>query len=600
VPASQPPPPAPARLRAERSGAAAVLLLLVALFHGPSLANGFAYDDAWTIVGNSFIRSPRNLLALPGPGPARAGVPDAGRPTLLATEMLDHFVSGSSPRGYHLQSLLWHAAVTLLLYAGLRRLCAGFLVPFAAAALFAVHPLNVEAVAAINYREDLLAAFFVLCSLHAMRAARHARVRLGALLRAVAVVALLVGLGAKENASVAPLLLAAIDVCADAGPLWSTLRGRLRDYLVLAAATLGAFAWRWWVMGAPAVVSRTAELADHGSRWTAIPAAAAAFVAGAGKLVLPVGFSPEYAPGGSTALGLAALLAIVGTFALAVRFRARAPSLCLGLMFAALAYLPNFGLVPLTNLRADRYFYLPALGLCLAAAALLVAGLERARRLRETTIMDLPAAWIAVAVLVLALGVRTVRQSRVWRDDLALWRHGTATAPTAPRAWLNLAAAQLHAAQTVEALQSVEHSLALDDDVHARELRALVLLQQGDLATARAELLRLVAIETLPDAYRAQLLNNLGFAELRARHPEAALVRLREAVRLAPRYELAAINEARALEELSQTAEAERVLRDLLGRVPESADGWTALGRLLESQDRRDEAAQASARARSL
>jgi hypothetical protein len=100
-------------------------------------------------------------------------VPDAGRPTLLATEIVDHLLWGEAPWGYHLQSLAWHLGVSLLFFSGLAALTGELPLALTAAALFAVHPLGVEAVAAINYREDLLSAFFLLAALCAIGAARQ-------------------------------------------------------------------------------------------------------------------------------------------------------------------------------------------------------------------------------------------------------------------------------------------------------------------------------------------------------------------------------------------------------------------------------------------
>jgi tetratricopeptide (TPR) repeat protein len=586
-----------------RSSAALLLVLLVALFHGPSLKHGFVYDDAWTVLANPFLRDARNLASLLGAGPSRAGVPDAGRPTLLATELLDHALWGLSPGGFHLQNLLWHALVTLLLFFGLRRLTGTFLVPLTASAIFAVHPLNVEAVAAINYREDLLAAAFVLLALLAIAAARDARAGRALALRAGGILALLIGLLAKENASVAPLWLAAIDLYREPGPARPILRRHLRDYLSLTVTAATVFAWRWWVIGAPASVSRSVELSEH-HLWSAVPAAARAFLAGVCQLVMPLGLSPEYADparGAAGVLWCAGAVVLLGAgVALAIRLRGRAPWIGLGIIAGVIAYLPNFGLVPLTNLRADRYFYLPSLGLCLAAAAIVVGGLERVRRVREATFMDLPGSWLAVALLVFVLGMRSLHQGRIWASDLTLWRHATAIAPSASRAWLNLASAELHAGQTVEALRDVDRSLALEDDVHARELRALVLLAQGDPLAASAELSRLVAAPALSDAYRAQLLNNLGFVEQRLHRSQQAIERFRQAEALAPRFELPALNRARVLAELQQVAEAESVLRGLLGRVPESSEAWRQLGQLLEAQGRADEAAAALEHAKKL
>ena len=119
---------------------------LVAAVHGTSLRNGFVYDDAWTVLDNPIIRDGTNVARLFGRQLIQAGVPDAGRPVLLATEMLDWALWGRSPAGYHVQNLLWHAAVVLLLFAGLRRMTGTPALAGIAAGLFAIHPLNVEVV----------------------------------------------------------------------------------------------------------------------------------------------------------------------------------------------------------------------------------------------------------------------------------------------------------------------------------------------------------------------------------------------------------------------------------------------------------------------
>jgi hypothetical protein len=145
-----------------------ILALLVALFQGSALTGGFVYDDHWTIVDNDFLQSPAHVTRLLSAAPARAGVPDAGRPTLLASELLDRALWGLSPLGHHLQSLLWHLAIAILFFVALARLTRDPPLALLSAALFAVQPLGVEAVAAINYREDLLSTFFTLASLCAI------------------------------------------------------------------------------------------------------------------------------------------------------------------------------------------------------------------------------------------------------------------------------------------------------------------------------------------------------------------------------------------------------------------------------------------------
>jgi tetratricopeptide (TPR) repeat protein len=540
--------------RRELAGGAAILALLVALAHGPALRGGFVYDDHWTIVENSYLRSPHHLAKLLSAAPARAGVPDAGRPTLLATEIVDHLLWGDAPGGYHLQNLTWHLGVSLLFFFGLAALTGELLLALTAAALFAVHPLGVETVAAINYREDLLSAFFLLAALCAIGLARQ-RGRGRGRARAVAFVLLAIGGFAKENAAVAPIFLVLLDL----GAPPEERRGHRIDQLVLLAAALVPIAWRAWAMGGPALVSHTAEIPpEHRTPLTALPIAAWSFLAGVGQWLLPWRLSPDYVELAHPELGWAAAAVIALAAAGAWRLRARQPWLAAGVLGAIAAYLPTFGLLPISNLRADRYFYLPALGLSLATAAALSGLVARVPALRGRS-FEVPRSSVLVALLVAALAARTRQQARVWHDDLTLWTHATRVQPGATRAWTALGEARLRRGLLPGARVAVEHSLDLADDPHARELLGIVLMEQGELEGAHQALER--ALAQAEPHHRAEWLNNLGTAELRLGRLDDALARFQEARRLAPDYEAAWLNAARTLQQKGDLEGARRLLQ---------------------------------------
>jgi protein O-mannosyl-transferase len=586
---------------------ALVILCLVA--HGPAVRGGFVYDDSWTILSNPVVREPGNLRALLGAGFGRDQVPDAGRPVMLASVMVDWWLWGRAPLGYHLQNLLWHLGVTLLLFAGLRRLTGRVGVAAVAAALHAVHPLHVEVVAAINYREDLLATFFLLASLAALAAVGRPRQRTPAValgLRGLAFVAAMAACLSKESAYIGVVLLALVEIFRGPGRPFAALRRAWADLLLMVVPALVAFAWRWWVFSAPAIVSTTAELpAERFDRWRTLLAGCRFFVAGLGQYLWPAQLSPEYPPPASgalaTALSVAALagLALAGGIALCILLTRRgAPALAsLGLLWALAAYLPHLGLVPLTNLRADRYFYLPGLGLALLVVVLGDRLLARPA-LAGVRFPGVPLPAVAAMVGVLLLASRSWRQGRIWRDDGVLFQAAVKAAPAAPRAWRGLATAALHGGRTLDALAAVDRALALSDDAHARELRGLILMRQGALAPARLELLRALAISG--PGHRPRVLNNLGFVERELGDVPAALERFAEARRLAPAFDRPWLNAARAHLDRGEVGQAEQLLGDLVARIPGSIDGWSQLGALRDRQGRRDEALAAYRRASSL
>jgi tetratricopeptide (TPR) repeat protein len=522
------------------------LVGLVALVHGRSVGFGFVYDDRWTILDNPVVTAPGGLARLLGASLGRANVPDAGRPLMLASVTLDWTVVGPRPWLFHLHNLVLHAAVACLGFLTLQRYGVARIMAALAAAIFAVHPLLVEPVAVINYREDLLAALFGLLALRLAVTTRPFG-WLAAALAALAAVA------AKENAMLLPLLFVGL-AAAGATAQAAVPRGRalLRPAVALAIPAGLAFAWRWWVFGAPGVVSLTAEIpAAHHARAFTLPRGALTFVEGLGQFLLPRGLAPEYPdlPDGALTAGLgwAALAALLAVTALALVRLARSPAspspwtwVALGWLWAVIAYLPHVGLVPLTNLRADRYFYLPALGIALASATALVAAVARLRPARSPMVT----AAVALALLA-ALGTRSLRHARTFRDDLSLFTAAAAADPDSQRALVGLAAARLRAGQSLAALAAADAALALGEAPRPREMRGIVLMTQGDAPGAVRDLE--AALAQAAPAHRPQVLFNLGLARERAGDRAGAARALRESAHLAPLWPLP----ARALERLS-------------------------------------------------
>jgi tetratricopeptide (TPR) repeat protein len=368
------------------------------------------------------------------------------------------------------------------------------------------------------------------------------------------------------------------------------------------AVLLGVL-WRAWVMGGVGVVSRAAEIPEtQRSLVHAPPQGARSLVAMLGQLAWPRGLSPVYpepasTPGAALA-GWLCLALLVATAVLAFRARRRHPLLALGVLGGLLASLPTMGIVPLSNLRADRYAYAPSLAIFLVVATALVAGLQAARWMRGGPLFDLPRPWLAIAALLLLLGLLTMRQGRLWRSDLALWEEATRRDPASPDAWSALGEARLRAGLPEGALEAVRRALTLADEPHARELLGIVLMERGDLPAARRALA--AALAAAPAHHRAELLNDLGACELRLGLVDLALHRFEEARTLAPGYDRPWLNAARVLESRGQDEQALALLRALLVAAPESFDGWAQLGAVLERQGRAAEAGQAFRRARAL
>src|SRR5579863_5980031 len=143
-----------------------LLLAAAVLVYSNTLWNSFTLDDDLYITLNPQVTDTSAHALF-----SANKVANVFRPVSFATLALNWKLGGARPFGYHLFNLLLHAAVTLLLYLLLRaifldptqavRSARDNLVAFAAALIFAVHPIHTEAVSSIVGRSELLAAGFI-------------------------------------------------------------------------------------------------------------------------------------------------------------------------------------------------------------------------------------------------------------------------------------------------------------------------------------------------------------------------------------------------------------------------------------------------------
>lgn len=440
-------------MTAGRRGAALALLALVLISTARSLGNGFAFDDLPIVVENAQVHH----LAPPWEYARQSYWPpkdlgDAYRPWTVWMLALQYAVAGPEPLVFHLGNLLLTAALCLAVFALLREL-----VPrgaaFAGAALFAVHPVHVEATANVVGQGELWMALFTTAAVLLYARARRAggpgpRARLGLALL------YLVAASAKEQGIVLPGLLLVWELLAGPAPGPPGLRPpatRLRrlapTYLLLAVAGAAFLVWRYLVLGdlgggPPAAglegrdaAGRLAVMLPLVPEWVRL-------------LVWPRNLLAQYSPPAFGAAAgwtpaAAAGLALLGLLlAAAARARRAIPPLSLGILWAGVTILPVCNIpFPTGVLVAERTLLLPSVGVALAAAGLLAwvagragAGPDRAGAPRRGS-LPLLAAGAAVAALVAAGAARSWSRQAVWKDNDTLFQQTILDAPRSYRGW---------------------------------------------------------------------------------------------------------------------------------------------------------------------
>jgi Tfp pilus assembly protein PilF len=415
----------PARLFISGEKRSAVLCLLLALltltFYNPIVHNGFVnYDDNGYITDNPHVRAGLTWDTVKW---AFTSFDDSNwHPVTWLSHALDYQLFKLNPVGHHYVTVLLHAGNAILLFLLLES-ATGFAWPsFMVAALFALHPVNVESVAWAAERKNVLSLLFLLLTMRAYGwYVRRVSVRRYAVVAAL----FALGLMAKPEIITLPFVLLLWDY-------WPLRRmfGESSAEGLPGAPVRRSFSFLFLekvplllLSAGSAVITLVAQRAGHALRdvpaWVRFGNAAVAYVRYLGKAVWPVRLAVPYPHPGrllpvwEILASTAVLLLFTG---LVLRWREHR-YLVVGWFWFLGTLVPVIGLVQVsTQAMADRYAYLSYIGLFVC----LIWGVTETARERKIS-----AVWLGVAaVLILfTLGVVTRHQLAYWHDSESLWRH---------------------------------------------------------------------------------------------------------------------------------------------------------------------------------
>ena len=499
-----------------------VLFLLVVCVYQPVWLGGFIWDDADHLTQNPCVVGPLGLKEIWTTGQGQF------YPLVLTLFWIEHALWGLSVLPYHLVDVLLHAGSAFLLWRVLLRLR----VPGAwlGAALWAVHPVDVESVAWISETTNTLSALFYLLtillfvrSLEPGEADRKSRLWHDAPMWLCAALAL----SAKSSTVILPLVLALAAWWREGG-IFPRILARLVPVLVLA---LVAAIVTLWVQHAQEQAVPDVSLAGSWPERLCTAGCATWFYLG--KLFWPhplIAIYPRWSIDPSHLV--AWLLLVAWMFLLVVPGWRRGP-VARGLFFVAayftIALLPVLGFVEQSFFRfsfvADHFQYLASMGpLAALGAGLSVLGDFVVRKRR----------WLfsgLAALLLAALGA--MAWNRVWAfgSQEALWRDTLAKNPRCAPAYDNLGWALAQQGRLDEAVTLYHQALEIDP----RSFGALynlgnAYLQNGQVAEAIDEYRAALAVRP-GDAH---LHSNLGVALLQAGELNQSASEQEEALRLAP------------------------------------------------------------------
>jgi tetratricopeptide (TPR) repeat protein len=440
-----------------------------------TLSFALVYDDK-LILSSPLAHGPLNLENLRALFTSDYYVTPKGnvevyRPFTNVTFVLNFLVNrcitgdGANAFGFHLVTMLLHAAASALVFVFLERLSAPRAVALSAALLFAVHPIHSEAVANVSGRAEPLAAAFGLAFLVAHRARRAV----------IAPIAYFCALWSKESAiAFFPIAVAMDAWIPSPAPEHAARDARrlpLRAHAVLAVVLAGWLALR--AAGLRHPPSPVCFIDNPLVRVTAIErvlTAAKVQLMYLRLVAFPIGLSTDYSfdqvPLATSfadpwVLGFVALAALA--LIVAWRCRRNVPLASFAVCGYALSFAAtsNFAF-PIGTLMAERLAYTPSIFACLCACAAAWSLAAAARRV--TSAVPRAVGWGLVGALAAAGFVLTWMQNRAWRDEITLFREQVRTAPKSAKAHLNLGLTLASSGELAESIREFEASLRIAPD----------------------------------------------------------------------------------------------------------------------------------------
>ncbi len=430
------------------------ILGLALVVYSRALANGFiAFDDPDVVVHNPYIRELSGANALRW---FTRPVQYMYMPLALFSYAIDYRIGALDPFVYHLHNLLLHLACVALAFWVFLLLDRKPRIALLVALLFAVHPVHVDSVASIAARTNLLATLFSLAALAAYGISldRGRRRYLAAAWVAFVLAAL-----AKSSAVVLPVTLL----------LWDWYRGRRWERRVVLEKL--PFFGAALVFGVLAIALRTDDVLPpvRYEPWDRALVLLYALAQYAVRLVVPYPLSFNYAHPEKAGAWLPLPLYLAPLVLAAIVWGLRRLPIpravwSFGLAFFALNVALSQSVLLIDGFTANRYAYLPYLGLSFVLAHLVERAWSAGAEGGRGRVAARAATATAVAVAVAAFSLLASARTAVWRDSLALFddviRKGQGSA------WVYGARGlvKLHAGDLAGAREDLDRALALDPD----------------------------------------------------------------------------------------------------------------------------------------
>lgn len=418
-----------------------LIIFVSALLYINSLSNTFVYDDVYIVTENYLIKSLENLPKLFQKDYLLLSGELSYRPIVTLTYFIDYAIWQLNPLGYHLTNIILHTVNVFLFYYLIKSISKKHIVSILATLLFLSHPLLTETVNAVCYREDILASiFFLLAFIFLIKVRAPFSKKENSLLQTnarfifyylLSCACYCLALFSKEMAITLPILLVLFNLLYFRQDSTKALSISPRSIRVARCVLFyaGYIAVTGFYLFIRFIVFKNTFKTINVSPTNVVTMTKV--VASYIKLLfIPLNLNADYCVSYSYYLSLSFIVSslfIASAVIIIIRFHRHNNQTTFFTLWFFITLFPVLGIIPIGNIMAERYLYIPIMGFCGVTGCIPANYLSQRKGFL-----------IVVGTILLGMQIGVIHRNSVWQDDTTLWSYTYKREPNSARACSNL------------------------------------------------------------------------------------------------------------------------------------------------------------------
>ncbi|MBN1384567.1 MAG: tetratricopeptide repeat protein [Elusimicrobia bacterium] len=458
------------------------IILVGFILYSGTIENPYLWDDGLFIQKSNFIKRWSNTRVFFSPENYFKYTQDLTyRPLPYLVHILNYKIWNTNPIGHRFANILLHTSVGVLLYFLILYLSKNNFVAFLSGFLFVIHPVHNEVVNMVSFNETPISVIFFLASFFCYVKSKDIKAGFGRVY-IFSIVFYFLGIFSKETAITLPVIIMLYDIILNRQSISASHAGRLyvKKYIPFLCVAVFYLFIRFFVFRHP-----TEALVEYPGNsfiiniftiFKAVPVYLNLVLfpfnlSVEHKLVIPHSFfEPQVMFGFGTLVVLSAVLVFV--FRKSLHGGQAGKSVLFLLLFILITFLPTSNIIPMQNIIAERYLYLPLAGFCVLMAMLL----QRLNRTFATAVICCISLFFVIAVF---------NRNYYWKDGFTFYSRVLKQVPDGPGAYVNMGMVYSERNEYKKALEMINHALKIDPDyLEGRSALASVYHDMGDYETA--------------------------------------------------------------------------------------------------------------------